>query len=67
MWRLSVKIDKKMNFPEKPFGFPMIKGLGSQSLHSLFEPTDKMGARVAGATLLCKICYVNEFLHRKAF
>lgn len=56
-----------MNFPEKPFGFPMIKGLGSQSLHSLFEPTDKMGARAAGATLLCKICYVNEFLHRKAF
>ena len=56
-----------MNFPEKPFGFHMIKGLSSQSLLSLFEPTDKMGARVAETTLFCKTGKVNEFLHRKAF
>lgn len=67
MWRLSVEIDKKMNFPEKPFGFPMIKGLSSQSLLSLFEPPDKLDARVAEATLFCKIGKVNEFLHKKAF
>lgn len=67
MWRLSVEIDKKMNFPEKLFGFPMIKGLSSQSLLSLFEPTDKMGARVVEATLFYKISKVNKFLHRKAF
>lgn len=65
MWRLSVEIDKKMNFPEKLFGFPMIKGLSSQSLLSSFEPTDKMGARVVEATLFYKISKVNEFLHRE--
>lgn len=45
--KLSVETDKKMNFSEKPFGFPMIKGLGSQSLLFSFEPIVKVGARAA--------------------
>lgn len=42
----------------------MSKGLSSQSLLSVFEPTDKMGATVVEATLFYK---TGEVMNRKAF
>lgn len=63
MWRLSVRIDKKMNFPEKLFGFPMIEDLRAQSLLAF---TDKMSARVAEASLSPSIVKVKDFLPRMA-